>query len=45
MNINKLRKEIDGIDDKLLKLLNNRAGFSKRIGKMKSVSKKDIYFY
>jgi chorismate mutase / prephenate dehydratase len=33
--IEKLRKEIDGIDDQLLKLINRRAGLAQRIGGVK----------
>ncbi|HET7669006.1 MAG TPA: prephenate dehydratase [Burkholderiales bacterium] len=34
-DIDKLRKEIDGIDDELLKLVNRRAGIAGRIGALK----------
>ena len=34
-DIDKLRKEIDGIDDELLKLINRRAGLATRIGALK----------
>ena len=34
-DIDKLRKEIDGIDDELLKLINRRAGLAARIGALK----------
>lgn len=33
--IDKLRREIDGVDDELLKLLNRRADFARRIGALK----------
>ncbi|HUQ76068.1 MAG TPA: prephenate dehydratase [Burkholderiales bacterium] len=35
-DIEKLRREIDAIDDELLKLLNRRAGLARRIGALKS---------
>jgi chorismate mutase / prephenate dehydratase len=34
-DIDKLRKEIDGIDDELLKLINRRAGLATRVGALK----------
>ena len=34
-DIDKLRKDIDGIDDELLKLINRRAGIAGRIGALK----------
>ncbi|HEY5899583.1 MAG TPA: prephenate dehydratase [Burkholderiales bacterium] len=33
--IDKLRREIDGLDDELLKLINRRAGLARRIGELK----------
>ena len=43
MDIKRLRKKIDSIDDKILQLLNERIDVAKEIGKMKSAGKKDIY--
>ncbi len=43
MDINKLRKIIDGIDDEILRLLNGRVDIAREIGKMKSAGKKDIW--
>ncbi|MBN1822954.1 MAG: prephenate dehydratase [Endomicrobiales bacterium] len=43
MDINELRKKIDGIDVKTLELLNERAGLAKKIGGIKSKSGKDFY--
>ncbi len=37
MNVDKFRKEIDNIDDKILSLLNDRAEASKKIGKIKNL--------
>ncbi|HEX5613192.1 MAG TPA: prephenate dehydratase [Burkholderiales bacterium] len=37
-DIEALRREIDGIDDELLKLLNRRAGVARRIGELKGAS-------
>ena len=34
-DIDKLRREIDGVDDELLKLINQRAGLAGRIGALK----------
>ena len=34
-DIDKLRREIDAVDDELLKLINRRAGLAGRIGKLK----------
>src|SRR3954462_15832042 len=34
-DIDKLRREIDGVDDELLKLINRRAGLAGRIGALK----------
>ena len=35
MNLNRLRKQIDGIDLKLLRLLNRRASLAVRVGLLK----------
>jgi chorismate mutase / prephenate dehydratase len=35
-DIDKLRREIDAVDDELLSLINRRAGLAKRIGELKS---------
>ena len=43
MSIDKLRKKIDSIDDKLVDLLNERAGVVVEIGKLKSKTEKPIY--
>ena len=37
-DIDKLRREIDGVDDQLLALLNQRAGLARRIGALKGAS-------
>ena len=37
-DIEKLRREIDGVDDELLKLLNRRADLARRIGTLKGAS-------
>ncbi|PIQ90672.1 MAG: hypothetical protein COV71_03415, partial [Candidatus Omnitrophica bacterium CG11_big_fil_rev_8_21_14_0_20_41_12] len=43
MSLSKLRKEIDQLDRKLIKLLNLRAEATKRIGKIKIKTGKSIY--
>ena len=43
MNVDNVRKQIDSIDDKILKLLNDRAEASKRIGKIKRKEGQGIY--
>ena len=43
MDLNNFRKKIDGIDQKLISLLNQRASLSEEIGKEKIKSKKAIY--
>ena len=43
MNVDKVRTEIDSIDDKILKLLNDRAEASKKIGKIKQKEGQGIY--
>ncbi|VAX36577.1 Chorismate mutase I / Prephenate dehydratase [hydrothermal vent metagenome] len=43
MNLNDLRKKIDSIDGKVVKMLNERAGYSQEIGARKLKHKKGIY--
>ncbi len=43
MELEKLRKEIDRLDLKIIQLLNKRAGLSSKIGRLKAKSKKSIY--
>ena len=43
MNVDNIRKEIDSIDDKILRLLNDRAEASKEIGKIKKKAGQGIY--
>ncbi len=43
MNLNELREGIDKIDDKLLKLLNERMKFVKAVGKLKQKGGSSIY--
>jgi len=43
MNLERLRKEIDSVDRKLIKLLNLRAEATKKIGKIKINTGKSIY--
>ncbi|MDQ3535550.1 MAG: prephenate dehydratase [Bacteroidota bacterium] len=43
MNLNKLRKEIDHIDDHILSLLNQRMTIVKEIGEIKNLNKSIIY--
>ncbi|MCX6376238.1 MAG: chorismate mutase, partial [Armatimonadetes bacterium] len=43
MNINDLRKEIDGIDQQILQLLNKRAEAALEIGKLKESTKKSFF--
>ena len=43
MSLEKLRKEIDSLDRKLIKLLNLRAEATKKIGKIKINTGKSIY--
>lgn len=43
MNVDKIRKEIDSIDDRLLNLLNARAEASKKIGRIKKKEGQGIY--
>ena len=43
MKLKVLRKAIDSIDSKILKLLNKRANFTLEIGKIKSRAKESIY--
>jgi len=43
MNINDLRKEIDGIDQQILQLLNKRAESALEIGKLKESTKKSFF--
>ncbi len=42
-NVTNLRKEIDGIDNEILDLLNKRAGLAKEIGKIKNQSSSAVY--
>src|SRR5262245_52177207 len=43
MSLDKIRRQIDGLDDKLLSLLIQRAGLSKKIGQVKSKLGEEIY--
>src|SRR3989338_1205632 len=43
MNVDKFRKDIDSIDEKILKLLNDRAEASKKIGRIKKKEGQGIY--
>lgn len=43
MTLNELRKKINGIDEQLVPLLNNRAELSKLIGDIKRKHKKNVY--
>ncbi|MDP3143091.1 MAG: prephenate dehydratase [Candidatus Omnitrophota bacterium] len=43
MNLSSLRKKVDGLDSRIVALLNQRAGLSLRIGKVKLKSQKGIY--
>ncbi len=43
MGLKKLRKEIDELDEQIIKILNNRADLTLEIGKEKNKAKKKIY--
>ena len=43
MDLGQLRKKIDGLDAKIVALLNERAGITLSIGKEKIKNKKSIY--
>ena len=43
MSIDKLRKEIDKIDEQLVDLLNERAGVVVKVGKLKNKGDKPVY--
>jgi len=43
MSLEKIRKQIDGIDDKILSLLIQRANLAKKIGQVKSKLGEDVY--
>ncbi|MCK5178992.1 MAG: chorismate mutase, partial [Candidatus Omnitrophica bacterium] len=43
MNLKNLRKKINGIDEKIVDLLNDRAQISRVIGEIKTKVKKGIY--
>ena len=42
-SLEQLRSEIDRLDDRLLELLNQRAGLARRIGRLKEESGRDVY--
>ncbi|MBI2095299.1 MAG: prephenate dehydratase [Candidatus Omnitrophica bacterium] len=43
MSVDKVRKKIDSIDERVLRLLNERAGICKKIGKIKRRRKEGVY--
>ena len=43
MSLDDLRKKIDSLDDKIVRLLNERANYSKKIGETKRKVKSGIY--